>query len=177
MRVILAVDNRVVDLLAEDYDIGIGIGPLPDSELVARRLSAFASWPCASPAYLAQHSPILKPEDISSHRVLMHGDLVKSWRFRSRDGTVVEVAVQQGSVVPEPDVVRTLLIAGAGIGVLPNHHAAAAIAEGTLVRVLPNYDLGAVDMHALYPSLRSLSAKVRVFIDALIKHLNPTKSA
>ena len=64
---------------------------------------------------------------------------------------------------------------GAGIGRLPDFHAAAAIAAGTLVRLLPEYDDDTVDVHALYPSHRSLSAKIRVFIDVLAEHLNRTE--
>ena len=61
----------------------------------------------------------------------------------------------------------------AGVGRLPAFHAADVLAEGTLVRLLPEYGDDAVEVHALYPSHRSLSAKVRVFIDAFAEHLGP----
>ena len=70
-----------------------------------------------------------------------------------------------------------MLIGGAGIGWLPDFHAIDAITEGLLVRLLPEWSSGAVEAHALYPSHRSLSAKVRVFIDALIDHLRRGDSA
>lgn len=74
-------------------------------------------------------------------------------------------------VVPEPDVVRAQVLADVGIGILPDFHVASEIASGALSRVLPEYDHRSVDVHALYPSHRSLSAKVRVFIDALVQNL------
>lgn len=74
-------------------------------------------------------------------------------------------------VVSEPAAAQTLLIGGAGIGRLPDYLVADALAGGRLVRVLPQYEGDTVDAHALYPSHRSLSAKVRVFIDALVEHL------
>ena len=61
-----------------------------------------------------------------------------------------------------------MLIGGAGIGRLPDFHAKDAIADGKLVRVLPDHDGDSVEAHALYTSHRSMSAKLRVFIDALI---------
>ncbi len=78
-----------------------------------------------------------------------------------------EVDILPATVVPEPAVVKTMLIGGAGIGQLPDFHAVDAIANGTLVRVLPDHEPDSVDAHAPYTSHRSLSAKVRVFIDAL----------
>ncbi len=170
VRVVLTVDNRPVDLLTEEIDIAIRIGPLQDSDLIARRLTTFALWPCASPVYLARHAPISRPSDLSGHTLIAHADRRATWRFRSSAGGVRDIEVEPGTVVPEPDVVRTMLVAGAGIGLLPDFHAFSAIADGTLVRVLPDHEGGSVDVHALYPSHRSLSAKVRVFVDALVDH-------
>ena len=67
-----------------------------------------------------------------------------------------------------------VLIGGAGIGRLPDFYAADAVADGRLVRLLPDHQDDAVEVHALYSSHRSLSAKVRVFMDALAEHLTRT---
>jgi len=66
-----------------------------------------------------------------------------------------------------------LILGGAGIGLLPSFMAEPAIAEGRLLRIFPESLPQTVEAHALYPSHRSLSAKVRVFIDALVAHLSP----
>lgn len=168
VRVLLTIDNRVVDLLGEDYDVAIRIGPLPDSELIARRVATLDLWPCASPDYLAQHPQIAKPSDLASHTIVGHRAVKEIWPFRTGVGAKHEVEILTRMVAPEPDVVRTLLLSGSGVGILPDFHAADAIAAGTLVRVLPEHEHRSVDVHALYPSHRSLSAKVRVFIDALV---------
>ena len=62
-------------------------------------------------------------------------------------------------------------IHGGGIGRLPSYLAAPCLADGRLVRLLPGVRAPAMEIHALYPSHRSLSVKVRVFIDALAEHL------
>ncbi len=73
--------------------------------------------------------------------------------------------------MPEPAIARTLLIGGAGIGLLPEFHARDAVADGALVKLLPDLEGERVDVHALYPRQRSLSAKVRAFVDVLTTHL------
>lgn len=172
VRVVLTVDNRPIDLLTEEVDVAIRIGPLRDSGLIARRLATFALWPCASPAYLAERGTPETVADLGRHVLIAHADRRWTWRARTPAGAVHEIETEPGTVVPEPAVVRTMLIGGAGIGWLPDFHAADAIADGTLVRVLPDHDGDTtVDAHALYPSHRSLSAKVRVFVDALVAHL------
>ena len=171
VRVVLSIDNRPVDLLAGEVDVAVRIGRLPSSELIARRLATFELWPCASPTYVAEAAPVTVPSDLLAHRLVAHADRLQRWTFRSPTGVVADVEFSPGMVIPEPDVVRTMLLGHAGVGMLPDFHAAADIAAGRLVRVLPDYQCGSVEVHALYPSHRSLSAKVRVFIDALVDHL------
>lgn len=172
VRVVLTIDNRNVDLLTEDIDVAIRIGPLPDSELIARRIATFELWPCASPKYLAGAPPINVPADLLGHRLIGHFDRRERWMFRTPGGAVRDIEFDPGLVVPEPDVVRTMLLSHAGVGILPDFHAADDIATGRLVRVLPDLTGRSVETHALYPSHRSLSAKVRVFIDALAGELS-----
>ena len=168
VRVLLSVQNRIVDLLNEDFDVAIRIGPLADSELIARRITTLELWPCASPSYLEQNPPVATPADLTAHTIIGHRSTKEIWPFRSRGGAKHDVEIETQTVAPEPDVVRTLLLAHSGIGVLPDFHAFEAVGSGELVRVLPDYEHQSVDVHALYPSHRSLSAKVRVFIDALV---------
>ena len=127
-------------------------------------------WPCAGRGYLSLHADIVKPEDLAAHALIGHADRRETWAFRRADDAVCDFSFVPAAVVPEPDLLRTILVGGAGIGLLPDFHATRAIREGSLVRLLPNYEVGVVDAHALYPSHHSLSAKVRVFIDSLAKH-------
>lgn len=174
VRVALTVGNRSIDLLTEEIDIAIRIGPLSDSELIARRLTTFALQLYASPSYLQQHGTPKTVDELAAHTLIASRDRRYSWRFRTASGSMQELEIVPGTVVPEPAVAKTMLIAGTGIARLPDFHAADALAAGTLVRVLPHLQGELIEAHALYPSHRSLSAKVRVFIDALVVHLAPT---
>ncbi|MBV9529084.1 LysR family transcriptional regulator [Sphingomonas sp.] len=176
VKVLLTIDNRVVDLLTEEYDVAIRIGPLRNSDLIARRLTNYALWPCASPAYLHQAPPITKPADLIHHVIIAHRALKEAWPFHSVSSAGQDVEIEAQMVVPEPEAVRTMLLAGAGVGILPDFLARDAIENGSLVRILPSFEHRSVEVHALYPSHRSLSAKVRVFIDALAADLHAAES-
>lgn len=172
VRLVLIVDNRPVDLLTEEVDVAIRIGPLADSELIARKLGAIELWPCASPAYLAERGTPVTVDDLLSHTLIAHADRRAPWRIRTPSGALRELEIEPGTVIPEPAVAKIMLLGGAGIGWLPDFDARDALASGTLVRLLPDHSIDSVDVHALYPSHRSLSAKVRVFIDALAQQVS-----
>ena len=173
VRVALTIDNRVIDLLAEEYDIAIRIGPLRDSELIARRIATFALWTCASPDYLAKRGTPVTVAQLLGHEIISRVDRASSWNFKMPEGKTKSFELASGTVIPEPAVLKKVLIGGSGIGRLPDFHARDALANGSLVRLFADHQEESVDAHALYPSHRSLSAKVRVFIDALIEHFNP----
>jgi DNA-binding transcriptional LysR family regulator len=171
VRVALIVDNRAIEILIEEVDVAIRIGPLRDSELVARKLTNFALRLYASPAYLKKRGIPQTLDDLAQHTLIASVDKRYSWRLFTASGALQEFEVVSTTVVPEPTVTKTMLIVGVGIARLPEFLAADALANGTLVRVLPHLEGDTVEAHALYPSRRSLSAKVRVFIDALVAHL------
>ena len=175
VRVVLSVDNRLVDFQIEGMDLAIRIGRLDDSDLIARRLSTFEIWPCASPEYLERSDEIIQPTDLLRQTLISHSDQRETWEFRTATGAVRDIEVAPGMVIPEPEVLKRVLIAGTGIGLLPDFHAADAIRDGKLVRLLPAYQGRTLDAHILYHSHRSLSAKVRVFIDTLLEEFAPPK--
>jgi DNA-binding transcriptional LysR family regulator len=167
VRVVLDTENRIVDLAREEVDVAIRIGALPDSDLIARKLADIALWPCASPAYLARNSVPATPDDLARHVLLGWSDLPSEWRFTDAAGGTHRVAVPVGTLVPEPAVLQVLLAGGVGIGRLPDFLARASVAAGSLQRVLPDFASETVQAHAVYAAHRTLSAKVRLFIDAL----------
>jgi len=177
VRVSLFVESRPVETFAKDADVAIRIGPLRDSEFIARKLATIRLLLCASPAYLEAHGTPQTLNHLAGHSLLGNVDRRFVWRFRTSVGTIEEFEFTPNTVVSEPAAAQTLLLGGAGIGRLPDYLAADALARGTLVRVLPECEGDTVDAHALYPSHRSLSAKVRVFVDALVVHLKKIAEA
>ncbi len=169
VRVVLDIGNRSVDWVAEGTDLAISIGPPADSALIARRLAVVELWICASPAYLRERGTPQSTRDLIEHRLITRADHVLTWQFYSATGEALEVQVLPGTVIPEPAAALEVLLGGSGIGRLPDYLAAQPIADGKLVRVLPDLRPETVEVHALYP--RTLTAKTRVFIEALSEHL------
>lgn len=172
VRVVLETESRVIDLARDEADVAIRIGNLDDSDLHARRLGPIELWPCASPAYLAERGEPQTVADMAAgHRLFGWFDGPNEWVFTTPDGTVDTLQVPPGTIVPEPIVFQAVLVRGAGIGRLPDFLARPLVQGGQLVRLLPTFGTETTEAHALYPSHRSRSTKVRVFIDALVDSL------
>ncbi len=171
VRVILDVENRIIDLPVEPADLVIRVGVLPDSDLIARHLLTTEVWTCASPGYLAARGMPSSVADLGRHSLISGFDRTTIWSYRMTDGTVEQFEFRPDNVVSDPVVLEPVLAGGAGVGRLPDFIARGAVARGDLVRLFPDAEGDAFGIHALYTSHRNLSAKVRLFIDALIGDL------
>jgi DNA-binding transcriptional LysR family regulator len=161
------------ELIANNIDVAMWLGELPDSQIVARRLSRTRRIVCGSPAYLERHGIPRAPKDLRHHNCLLfaapsYGNL---WSF-THDGQL-EVVEVRGSVKSDNGLV--LLSSGlANLGIFIVHAwmVRDLIAEGRLTRILSEYTVnprtGDADLYAVFPSSRGLSRKVRVFVDFLV---------
>lgn len=169
----LALSQRNPDLLEEGYDVVITHSrQLPDSELVAQRLGHIYSVVCAAPAYLRQYGAPLTPEDLEAHRCLRLLDPVYpgDWVFE-RDGARQVIDPGQGFQVNVSEAMVQAAVAGMGVCLLPNFVAAQAMRDGSLVRLLPAWQLHERNLYALYSSRRFLDAKIRTWVEFLQSEL------
>ena len=169
----LQLTDRFVDIIEEGMDIAMRIGNLSDSSLIARKISPISLVACASAQYLNQAPALRQPKDLAKHRCIIdsnykHG---KHWLFQ-QNGQEIEIAVKSSIKVNSVRAVRELLIKGAGIGVCPLFAVDDDIKQGRLIRVLDTYQTDELGLYAVYSHRRHLSAKVRLFIDFMIKHFS-----
>ena len=163
--------SRVVDLVHEGFDLAVRVGPLPASTLVARRLGTLHYGLYASPAHLAAQPAPADPAALRGRPLVMFsgGGLRQGWTLRhAASGETVRVEGPARLRVNNSLAVRDALLAGLGIGLLPQVFAAEAVAAGQLRPVLPAWEPPAVPVHAVYPSGRYLAPKVRAFIDLAV---------
>ncbi|MCA8866013.1 MULTISPECIES: LysR family transcriptional regulator [unclassified Halomonas] len=164
LEVRLDLNDRRVDLLEEGYDLAIRIGSLPDSSLVARRLTRCRLLFCASPEYLSIHGEPRSVKDLAEHRCLRYrsGQQSADWQIATQSLTVNGPLESNNG-----DVLTHVAEAGLGIAQQPSFLVTESIASGRLVPILANEPPVRLDVHALYPARRYLPAKVERFIDLL----------
>ncbi|PVH27468.1 LysR family transcriptional regulator [Pararhodobacter oceanensis] len=173
LRLTLSFDDRVIDMVEGGFDLSIRIrSAMPDSALVARKIGTMRQRIFAAPAYLERAGTPASPEDIPSHRIVgfFLADHLSTWQLHGPAGAA-KVDLDPPVRVGNSLVLRDLLIAGYGIGTLPDFVSRAAEAEGTLVRVLPDWELPAPEIYAVTASRLGMDAKVTAFIDHLRKAL------
>lgn len=165
----LHVTDRFVDLVREGLDIAIRshFGPLPDSDLMQRRMTVERITLVASPDYLALRGTPAHPEDLAGHDGLLTGPASRTWHLTDEDGREVQVTPAARLIADESSVLLKAAAAGLGIACLPEVISAASLESGELMRVLPGWAAGSVTSTILTPHRRGQLPAVRAVIDFL----------
>jgi DNA-binding transcriptional LysR family regulator len=165
----VTVADRVIDLVDEGFDLAVRIGAPGGGGLVARRLGSTQLIACASPAYLEERGMPASPEDVAAHSVLTYAYVSSpfKWRLVAGSGQTHDVRVAGPLHANSGELLVAAAVAGMGIVFEPDFVVGPSLARGELQRLLPEYSGPKLDVWAVYPSRRHLSAKVRAFVDHL----------
>jgi DNA-binding transcriptional LysR family regulator len=166
----LSLDNNVHDLVGEGFELGIHIGPLSDSSLVARPLTPYRRILAASPDYLARHGRPTSPEALANHLCLGHSywRMQDHWHLVGPAGEMRDVLISGKFSTNQGAALRVAALSGAGIALQPELLLAADIAEGRLEQVLPEWSYKPVPMYLVYAPDRRPTAMLRTVIDFLV---------
>ena len=131
------VTNRIVDLIGENVDISLRIGPLKDSGLVVRKIVDLTRVVCASPSYIARHGRPIQPSDLLKHSCLTvsRNPGSTTWPFQI-NGKLSEVEVKGPIIADSAGMLLELAIKGAGILRVSEHVVASSIRKGLLQPLL-----------------------------------------
>jgi DNA-binding transcriptional LysR family regulator len=177
VRIALALNDRVVDLVEEGFDVAVRIGRLPSSSLVARRICETGLVPVASPDYWGRHGKPATPEELRRHNCLVYTLQAGSdWRFVGPHGSEHLVTVTGSISASNGDVLRAAALAGIGVALLPDFIAGPDVQSGALVAAFADYRAPVLGVHAVYPPTRHVPAKLRAFIDFLGERFSPRPS-
>lgn len=159
----LAVD-RMVQLIEEQVDIAIRLGPLADSALYAVRVGDYRMLTCASPRYLDRRGTPRHPLDLADHDCILFGNPSKFWTYHVSGEELIAAPRTRLSVSTAASNLKAAL-GGVGIARLFDYQLQDEFRSGALVPILTEYDGAARPVHIVYPRQGLLPLKVRAFID------------
>ncbi len=167
----ISIQDRHVDVIAENVDVAIRTGSLGDSRLVARKICDNHRFICASPAYIARMGAPQTPADLRNHNCLVISSFahLARWPFHTPEG-VNRMEVTGRITCDSADVLLDMALAGAGIVRLGDAIVGDPIRRGALVPLLTDHHVDeAFVLWAVMPPGRNRALRVRVFVDFLIE--------
>ena len=172
VEVELTLDDRVVDIVEEGYDLAIRIRRLEDSSLTARYLAPAHMILCAAPAYLSRRGVPAHPRDLGDHDCLVYDYLARhgTWSLE-RGGEREDVRIAGRMRSNNGDVLIQAAVAGHGILPSPTFIAHEALRAGDLVPLLCDWTILPPAFYAVMPPGRVDVLKVRAFLDHLVAWL------
>lgn len=170
VQVELVLQDHRLDLLADELDVAIRVGALPDSGLIARALPPLGLVACASPSYLHSHGHPRTPIELQNHNCLdfTYAGEPRVWRFAGPEGNV---AIQIGGTLRanHGQALRAAALEHLGVILQPEVVVADDIASGRLIRLLADQAAPSLPVHLLTLPDRHPSPKLRSFIDLVIE--------
>jgi len=164
--------DRAVSLFQEQIDVGVRIGALPDSSLVAVRVGTTRRVICASRAYLEARGTPRTPEDLAEHDCINYAGfgLPNAWTF-VKDNAVIAVPVNTRLVVGSAEAAYAAARAGIGITIALAYQLKGAAEGGALTTLLDEFQPRPMPVNLVYAANRFLPAKVRAFLDFVAPRL------
>ena len=169
LRIDLGINDQRQDLVVDGVDVALRLGSLPDSSAVARKLAEAPRVLAASPAYLERRGRPRNPEDFASHAMII-GPGPNAWTF-TKNGQRISVRVEGQLTTAANEGAVAGAVAGLGITLTSFWGCRAEIERGDLIRIMEDWAMDPVEVHALFPPGRAASPAARAFIDYLAPQL------
>jgi DNA-binding transcriptional LysR family regulator len=175
----LHLDDALVDIIGDGFDIALRIGAMPDSSLLARRLAPIPGVTAAAPSYLDRHGRPSHPADLADHDCFAYAYLRTRdlWHFANAAGETVTVKPSGRLRVNNGDAVLPAAIAGLGITALPGFLAREALADGRLEQVLADWHAMQSSLFLVTPPGGPQPARVRVLSEFFVRKLSRREAA
>lgn len=166
----LRLSDQVADLYSGQFDLAIRIGKLPDSTLIARRLAGNHRILTASPEYVHRHGAPQTPAELAQHNCLVFvqpGARHDSLTLQNRQGQTTSIRFHGQWQSDSGEALHAWCAAGLGISLRETWDVCDALAEGKLVRILPDWQAVPGNISLVYPRQNTVPLRLRVFMDFL----------
>ena len=165
LRLELVMDDRMIDLVAENIDAALRLGSLSDSSLQARKLTEAERYVVATPAYFKKKGIPTNPTELLEHDGIVYGQVSggQEWLFR-RGTSETSIRLSARLTLSAAEGVREAVLAGQGFTITSRWMFAPELASGTVLPVLKEWTLPPMELWVIYPSGKLTSTKARAFM-------------
>jgi DNA-binding transcriptional LysR family regulator len=165
LRLELMMDDREIDLVAENVDAALRLGNLNDSSLRVRKLAQVKRYVVASPDYLRKKGIPANPTDLLEHDGIIYGQNSggQEWMFR-RGTSETSIQLRTRLTLSAAEGVREAVLAGQGFAITSTWMFAPELASGAVIPILTDWALPSMELWAIYPAGRLTSTKARAFV-------------
>jgi DNA-binding transcriptional LysR family regulator len=169
----ITMTDRMVDLVKEGIDLAIITLPIPESNLVMRRVGSFRLLVCGSPSYFTKHGTPKEPDELLNHNCLKYpfSPWGHDWRFYSPERQW-SVRITGNMEVNSTNALKLAGALGQGLILMPDFLVREEFKSGKLVPVLTEFSCPERPINAVYPDRHHLSATVRTFLDLVTKRFH-----
>ena len=169
LHIQLQLSDRRQDLVKDAVDVAIRLGRLPDSTATAKLIATIPRVIVASPDYLERHGVPAVPDDLVRHRIVggTAAAVPTAWRFE-RNGEESAIKLDSHFSTDENEGAIAATVAGYGITSTSGWACRRELENGALVRLLPEWTLAGIPVHAYFPMGRATRAAARAAIDHLV---------
>lgn len=177
VRVEICHTDRQVNLIEEKFDLGMFVGELPESSLVARTIAETDLMLCASPEFIELNGMPSSLEELQSMAFVKIGEgmQVESFDMIHVSGEISTIKLEPHIVTNHIAAAMNSIIQGAGVGVLPMFMASEYLLTGRMIPIMNDWSFRPQSLSVVYPSRQYLSLKVRCFIDFLVTEIEQLK--
>lgn len=168
----LVLDNKIIDLVSEGLDLAVRIGKPQNSTLIGKTLCHSQEVLVGTSKYLQNHGYPKNPQTLINHNCITYSNHWQKniWHF-TNNSTPISVPVSGSLLCDNGGMILSAALAGLGLAKLPLWLAHLHLQSKELIEVLPNFRPPATAINTLYPERKHLPLKVRVFINAVKKHI------
>lgn len=163
------LDDAMVDMVEDGFDVAIRVSRLTDSSLIAKKLADFRHVLCATPKFIEENGSPKSPHDLGDVPCIVDTNMMRraNWCFLDENGEEYSVPVRGTIEVNSPEVARRAALSSLGITMAPEFSVEKELRSGELISLMEDQIPSGGGIYAVYPHRRHVPGKVRVFVDFL----------
>lgn len=166
----LKLTDVKIDIVEEGVYVALRIGKLKSSSLIAKKVAPINIAIVASPDYLQRRGIPQSPQDLQNHIYLKYTYADTSLLFSRFDKNLMDLKLSSHIRANNGDLLVNAAIYGGGIAIQPTFIAGEALADGSLIRILKDYEPESIGLYMVYANRKFLPSKVRSFVDFVSKY-------